>query len=215
MKDKKKKAEVIIKKLKHLYPEPVCHLNFKNGFELTVSTILAAQCTDVRVNMVMTPVYKSKYKSPEDIIKDGYDNLRETIKSITFPNNKAKSIMALSKILVEKHGGKIPDTMEELTKLPGLGRKSSNVILGNIFGKQDCIVVDTHFKRVTNRLGLTDKEDPEKIEFELKEIIPDKEQLYFSMRIGDHGRQVCEARKPKCGECELADICPSFKLIKY
>ena len=123
--------------------------------------------------------------------------------------------MALSKILVEKHGGKIPDTMEELTKLPGLGRKSSNVILGNIFGKQDCIVVDTHFKRVTNRLGLTDKEDPEKIEFELKEIIPDKEQLYFSMRIGDHGRQVCEARKPKCGECELADICPSFKLIKY
>lgn len=205
--DRKKKAEIVIKGLKKLYPNPICHLDFSNAFELTISTILAAQCTDVRVNMVMGPIYKTKYKTPKDILNDGYDNLRENIKSITFPNNKAKSIMALVEILDNKYNGKIPDTMEELTKLPGLGRKSANVILGNIFGKKDCIVVDTHFKRVTNRLGLTKFDEPEKIEFDLKKIIPEKEQFYFSMRVGDHGRQICDARKPKCDKCEFLKIC--------
>ena len=205
----KKYAQVIVKKLAKAYPNAKCHLDFNNPFELLVSTVLAAQCTDVLVNKVMVPLYKKKYKSPKDVLKAGIDNFRDDIKSINFYNNKARSVLSLSKSIVEDYGGKVPDSMDELVKLAGVGRKSASVVLGNCYGKNDVIIVDTHLKRVSTRLGLVDSDKPEKIELELKEIIPPKEQFHFSMRIGEHGRQVCFARKPNCEECMFNKICPS------
>ncbi|MEO8665361.1 MAG: endonuclease III [Ignavibacteria bacterium] len=210
---KNKYALEIIKRLAKEYPDPKCHLDFKSPFELLVSTVLAAQCTDVRVNQVMTPLYKTKYRSPADIVKDGEDNLRENIRSINFYNNKTKSILSLNRSLAQDHKGKVPGSMEELTKLAGVGRKSASVVLGNCFGKKDVIIVDTHLKRVSGRLGLIESEDPDKIEIELKELISPEEQFYFSMRAGELGRQICKARNPNCPECFLNDICPNaFKL---
>jgi len=208
----KKKTKVIIKRLADNYGDAKCHLDFKNEFELLVSTVLAAQCTDVRVNMTMTPLYKSKYKTPKDIIKDGIDNFRDNIKSINFYNNKAKAILSLCEVIEKEHKGKVPSTMESLNALPGVGRKSASVVLGNCFGKEDVIIVDTHLKRVSTKLGLIENDNPEKIEIELKEIVPEEEQYNFSMRIGEHGRIVCQAKKPKCEECFLNDICPSSKI---
>jgi endonuclease III len=210
--DLKKKTKVIIKRLADNYSDAKCHLDFRNEFELLVSTVLAAQCTDVRVNMTMTPLYKTKYKTPKDILEDGIDNFRDNIKSINFYNNKAKAILSLCEVIEKEHKGKVPSTMEDLTALPGVGRKSASVILGNCYGKQDVIIVDTHLKRVSTKLGLIENENPEKIEIELKEIVPEKEQFHFSMRIGEHGRMICQAKKPKCEECFLNDICPSFKI---
>ena len=162
--------------------------------------------------MTKPPLYKTKNKSPKDILKDGIDNFRQNIKSISFPNSKAKSIIALCRQLVDDFNGQVPKTMEELTKLTGVGRKSASVVLGNCFGKKDVIIVDTHFKRVTTRLGLTENDDPEKIEMDLKEIIPPDEQFKFSLRIGDHGRTICDAKKPKCAECMFNKSCPAAKL---
>jgi len=205
----KKKAKVIIKRLADNYSDAKCHLDFKTPFELLVSTVLAAQCTDIRVNQTMTPLYKSKYKGPKDIIKDGIENFRDNIKSINFFNNKAKAILSICEVIEKEHKGKVPGTMEDLVALPGVGRKSASVILGNCFGKVDVIIVDTHLKRVSTKLGLIENDNPEKIETELKEIIPDKEQYNYSMRIGEHGRLVCNAKKPLCKECFLNDVCPS------
>lgn len=205
----KKRVKVIIKRLADHYPDAKCHLDFKNPFELIVSTVLAAQCTDVSVNKAMTPLYKSKYKSPKDILKDGADKFRDEIKTINFYNNKTKSIISLCESLEKNHKGRVPDDMDSLTELPGVGRKSASVVLGNCFGKEDVIIVDTHLKRVSARLGLIENDNPDKIEAELQEIVPEKEQFYFSMRTGEHGRLVCQAKKPKCGECFLSDICPS------
>jgi len=209
----KKKAKEIIEYLRKEYPKVKTHLDYNTPFELLVSTVLAAQCTDVRINMVMVPLYKTKYKTPKDILDDGIKNFTDKIKSITFFNSKAKSIFALCEQIIKNYNGKIPDTMEALTKLTGVGRKSASVILGNCFGKKDVIIVDTHFKRVTARLGLTEKEDPEKIEMDLKEIILPDEQFLFSLRISEHGRQICDAKKPKCDECFLNNICPSKNLF--
>lgn len=210
----KKLSSEIVKRLKKEYPDPKCHLDFNSPFELLVSTVLAAQCTDVRVNMTMDPLYKSQYKSPQDILNDGESNFRNNIKSINFYNNKAKAVLSICRTLVEKYKGKFPETMEELTSLSGVGRKSASVVLGNCFGKNDVIIVDTHLKRVSARLGLIESDNPDKIEIELKELIPDKEQFHFSMRIGEHGRQVCKARNPNCQDCFLNDICPSaFKVV--
>lgn len=205
----KNKAIHIIEKLNETYPDAKCHLDFNSPFELLVSTVLAAQCTDERVNMVMVPLYKSEYKSPADILKYGEEDFRENIKSINFFNNKTKSVLSLSKTIVEKHSGVVPHTMDELTELAGVGRKSASVILGNCFGKTDVIIVDTHLKRVATRLGLTNEEDPVKIEMQLKEIIPENEQFGFSMRIGEHGRTICKARKPMCDQCVIAEYCDS------
>jgi len=205
--EKKKKARLILKKLAKLYPEAKCHLEFKNAFELTISTVLSAQCTDEIVNKTMVPLYATKYKTPEDIMKDGIDNFRDNIKSINFYNNKAKSVMKLAEKLITDFGSEIPESMEDLTSLPGLGRKSANVIRGNSFGKKDCVIVDTHFKRVASRLGIIENENPEKIEIEVKELINEKDQYDFSMRIGEHGRVVCNAKKPKCEICVFTDIC--------
>jgi endonuclease III len=208
-----KRIKTIIKRLSENYPDAKCHLDFKSPFELIVSTVLAAQCTDDRVNMTMVPLYKSKYKSPKDILKDGIDNFRKEIKSINFFNNKAKSILALCEMLEKKHGGVVPGEMDALTELAGVGRKSASVVLGNCFGKNDVIIVDTHLKRVSARLGLIENDNPDKIEIELKDIVPQKEQFNFSMRIGEHGRLVCQAKKPKCGDCFLSAVCPSFNKV--
>jgi len=208
---RKKKGIVdeILKRLEKEYPDVKSHLEFRNSFELIISTVLSAQCTDVTVNRVMTPLYNKKYKTAKDILNDGLEKFKENIKSITFYNNKSKAILELSKTLVEKYGGKVPDSMEQLTKLKGVGRKSANVILGNWFGKKDVIIVDTHLKRVSTRLGLVENNNADKIELDLKEIVPDEEQYNFSMRVGEHGRIVCKAKKPLCEECLLSDICPS------
>lgn len=203
----------ILTLLEAAYPEAKTHLNFSNPFELAVSTVLAAQCTDARVNMVMTPLYKTKYKSPKHIINAGLEKFTEDIKSINFYNNKAKAILALCEDLENKFKGKIPDTMEELVSLPGIGRKSANVILANCFNRKDCIIGDTHLIRVTKRLGLTKEEKTEKIEMDLKKQIPEDKQTDFSLRIGEHGREICQAKKPKCDECMFNKICPSSKLF--
>jgi endonuclease-3 len=206
IKKKKSIVDEILKRLEREYPDVKCHLEFKNSFELLISTVLSAQCTDVIVNRIMVPLYKKRYKTAKDILDDGLDKFRENIKSITFYNNKSKAILELSKSLVEKYDGKVPDSMEQLTKFKGVGRKSANVILGNWFGKKDVIIVDTHLKRVSTRLGLVDNDNADKIELELKEIVPDEEQYHFSMRVGEHGRVVCKAKKPLCEDCLLNDI---------
>lgn len=211
--DRQKLAAEILKRLSREYPDAKCHLDFKNAFELLISTVLAAQCTDIRVNAVMTPLYAKLYKKPEDILKDGLDNFREKVKSINFFNNKSKAVLSICRTLTEKFGGEVPGTMDELTSLDGVGRKSASVVLGNCFGRNDVIIVDTHLKRVAARLGLIVSDDPDKIESELKAIIPDDEQFHFSMRTGEHGRQICKAKKADCGGCFLSDICISaFKV---
>ncbi|MEP7145405.1 MAG: endonuclease III [bacterium] len=209
----KKYAIEIVKRLAVQYPNPKCHIDFNSPFELLISTVLAAQCTDVRVNMTMTPLYSTKYRSPEDIDSDGENNFRENIRSINFYNNKAKAVLSICKSLIHVYKNEVPGSMEELTSLAGVGRKSASVVLGNCFGKRDVIIVDTHLKRVTGRLGLIESDNPDKIELELKELIPFDEQFYFSMRAGEHGRLICKARNPNCPECFLNDICPgAFKV---
>lgn len=205
--EKKNKAKFILKKLAKLYPEAKCHLEFKNVFELTISTVLSAQCTDEIVNKTMVPLYATRYKTPADIMNDGIDNFRDNIKSINFYNNKTKSVMKLVEKLITDFDSEIPESMEDLISLPGLGRKSANVILGNYFGKKDCVIVDTHFKRVASRLGIIENENPDKIESEIKELVNEKDQYDFSMRLGEHGRIVCNAKKPKCEICVFTDIC--------
>ena len=207
--NKTKITNEIIKRLGSEYPETRCHLYFNSPFELLISTILAAQCTDERVNKVMVPLYKSIYHSPEDIIRDGIENFRENVKSINFFNNKSKAIFDICNNLIKRFKSKVPDNIEDLTSLKGVGRKSANVVLGNCFGKKDVIIVDTHLIRVTKLLGLTENDIPEKIETEIKLIVPEKEQYNFSMRIGEHGRTICKAKKPDCINCFLNDICPS------
>jgi endonuclease-3 len=207
--NKEKHAKEISKRLNLEYPNAKCHLEFNSPFELLISTVLAAQCTDVRVNLVMVPLYKTKYKKPEDILKDGLDNFRNNVKSINFFNNKTLAIFSICEDLKSKFKSKVPGNMEDLTSLKGVGRKSASVILGNCFGRKDVIIVDTHLSRVTARLGLIESDNPEKIEFELKEIIPAENQFDFSLQIGEHGRQICKAKKPDCVNCFLNDICPS------
>lgn len=205
----KKRSDEILKILNREYPEAKTHLDFNSPFELLVSTVLAAQCTDVRINLVMPPLYRKIYKGPKDILKDGIENFTNNIKSITFFNAKAKSIIGMCEMLINEFGGKVPGTMEELTRLPGVGRKSASVVLGNCFGQKDVIIVDTHLKRVSDRLGLIENDNPEKIEMELKEIVSPEQQYNYSLKIGEHGRVVCDAKKPKCGDCPVSHICPS------
>ncbi len=203
---KKSRALKIIDALQCEYPNAACHLHFKNPFQLLISTILAAQCTDDRVNMIMDELYK-KYKSPEDFAKAKPEVLEKELNSINFFRNKTKSVINCSKALVEKHGGEVPKSMNELTALAGAGRKTANVVLGNCFGIP-AIMTDTHLNRVTQRLELVDTDAPDKIEAELKMIVPDDRQVKFSHIIGEHGRQICKARKPLCSECVIGKLCP-------
>ena len=207
----KTRALKILDILSNEYPDAGCHLDYKDPFQLLISTLLAAQCTDERVNAVMVPLYK-KYKTPADFLKLKPEELENELRSINFYRNKTKSVINCCKTLVEKYGGKVPKTMQELTELAGVGRKTANVVLGNCFG-EPAIMTDTHLNRVSQRLGLTDSDKPEKIEMELKEIIPDNLQVKYSHVIGQHGRTICKSRKPLCNECVVCKLCPSCNKI--
>jgi endonuclease III len=210
--DKKNRTAEIIKRLKKAYPDAHCALNHTNPFELLVATIMSAQCTDVQVNKVTANLFR-KYRQPQDYLNVTQDELENDIRSIGFFRSKAKNIQAASKRLLEVYGGEVPRTMEEMVTLPGAGRKTANVVLGNAFGIASGVVVDTHVSRLSQRLGLTEKTTPEKIEIDLAELVPKKDWVMFSHWLIFHGRQVCHARKPKCTECVLADQCPSYKLF--
>ncbi len=202
------RAAKIVAALKKEYPNAKCSLDFKTPHQLLVATILSAQCTDERVNIVTKDLFK-KYKGPKDYAEVSGEELEEDIRSTGFFRNKAKSLKNSAKEIVEKHGGTMPDTMEELVKLPGVGRKTASVILGTAFGKAEGVVVDTHVTRLSNRLGLTKEKNPEKIERDLMDILDKKDWIVFSHLIIDHGRAVCNARKPDCANCVIAEFCPS------
>ncbi len=206
-KDKSEQALRILSLLGREYPEAGCHLEFENPFQLLISTLLAAQCTDDRVNAVMTPLYK-RYKTPSDFLKLTPAELEIELRSINFYRNKTKSVLSCCKTLIEKFDGEVPRTMNALTLLAGVGRKTANVVLGNCFG-EPAIMTDTHLIRVSTRLGLTSSEKPEKIEADLKEIIPEEKQVQYSHLIGQHGRTICKPRKPLCMECLINHLCPS------
>jgi endonuclease-3 len=210
--DRKKRTVEIIKRLKKAYPDAHCALNHTNPFELLIATILSAQCTDERVNIVTADLFR-KYHGPEDFVQVSQEELERDIHSTGFFRNKAKNIKAASQRLVEVYGGKIPRTMDEILTLGGVARKTGNVVLGNAFGIASGVVVDTHVSRLSQRLGLTEEKTPEKIERDLQELVPKKDWVIFSHWLIFHGRQICNARKPKCLECVLADICPSFPIF--
>jgi endonuclease III len=205
--DKKQHTAEIIKRLKKMYPDAHCALNHSNAFELLVATILSAQCTDDRVNIVTATLFR-KYQTPQDYLDVELEELTQDIKSINFFNNKAKNIHAMAGKIIENFGGEVPKTMDELLTLNGVARKTANVVLGNAFGIASGVVVDTHVSRLSQRLGLTAETTPEKIEKDLQVLVPKKDWVMFSHWLIYHGRQICNARKPKCSECKLNDICP-------
>lgn len=207
MSDQRKRAATIVRRLKKNYPDAVCALDHQSPFELLVATILSAQCTDERVNKVTTELFR-KYRKPEDYLEVEQEELERDIYQTGFYRNKAKSIRGACRLLVDEYGGELPRSMDELLKLPGVARKTGNVVLGVAFGIASGIVVDTHVGRVSRRLGLTEKEDPQKVERDLTEIIPKKDWIAFSHLLITHGRRVCAARKPNCAECFLLDLCP-------
>ena len=205
---KKGRALRIISFLKKEYPQARCSLNFDNPLQLLVATRLSAQCTDERVNLV-TPALFKKYKTSEDFARASQAELQRMVKSTGFFRGKAKSIRMAAKKMVERFGGKVPRTMEEMLSLDGIGRKSANVILGNAYGIPSGIAVDTHVLRLSKRLGLSCAKTPEKVEEELIKLVPKKDWILFPHLIIWHGRKVCQARKPKCKECGLNKVCPS------
>jgi endonuclease-3 len=201
----------ITRALKKTYPQAACALNHAGPFELLIATILSAQCTDERVNIVTANLFR-KYRKPEDYVAVSREELERDINSVTFFRNKAKSIQEASRLLIEKHNGQVPQTLEELVELPGVGRKTANVVLGTAFGIPTGVVVDTHVSRLSQRLGLTENKQPEKIEADLIELLPKKDWIDFSHRLIWHGRRVCQARRPMCENCSLETFCPSSML---
>jgi endonuclease-3 len=210
--DRKQRTAEIIKRLKKAYPDAHCALNHSSPFELLIATILSAQCTDERVNIVTADLFR-KYRGPEDFVKASQQELEHDVHSTGFFRNKAKKIKAASQRLIEVYGGEIPRTMDEILTLGGVARKTGNVVLGNAFGIASGVVVDTHVSRLSQRLGITEEKTPEKIERDLQELVPKKAWVMFSHWLIYHGRRVCNARQPKCHECVLADICPSFAVF--
>ncbi|HVS71924.1 MAG TPA: endonuclease III [Phycisphaerae bacterium] len=211
---KKARTQKIIEVLTGLYPAPKCALNHRNAYELLIATILSAQCTDARVNMV-TPALFAKYPSPKELALSHPKDVEKMIQSAGFYRAKTKSIRSTAADIVAKHGGEVPATMEELTALRGVGRKTANVVLGNAFGQNVGVVVDTHVSRLSLRLGLTKHSDPVKIEQDLMKLVPQEEWTDFSHRLIFHGRQICTARRPNCPACPLLGLCPTGpKLIR-
>jgi len=202
------RAREIYDRLIENYPDAHCALDFKSPFQLLIATILSAQCTDKRVNMV-TPALFKRYRTPAALAAAKPEELEEMIKSTGFFRNKTKSLLGMSNAIAEEHGGKVPQTLNELVKLPGVGRKTANVILGNAFDRNEGVVVDTHVGRLSKRLGLTRHTDPVKIEQDLMKLFPADRWTMLSHLLIEHGRRICEARRPKCEQCFLTDICPS------
>ncbi len=209
--DLKDRVKKIIRLLKRAYPNAQCSLNHSNPFELLIATILSAQCTDQRVNIVTADLFR-KYRKPEDYLKVSEKELQKDIRTTGFFRNKTKSIRGTAKALIGDYGGEVPDSMAELLELPGVARKTANVVLGNAFGIKAGVVVDTHVARLSHRLGLTQEKHPEKIERDLIEIVPRKDWVIFPHLMIYHGRKVCKARSPLCEECVIEKVCPSSYL---
>ncbi|MGC8872496.1 MAG: endonuclease III [Caldimicrobium sp.] len=205
----KEKVKEIIRRLREAYPEAKIALNFKNPLELLVATILSAQCTDERVNKVTAELFE-KYKTAKDFAEAPLEELANAIRSTGFYQQKAKYIKEACKIIVEKYGGEVPRSMDELLELPGVARKTANIVLSNAYGIVEGIPVDTHVSRLSQRLGLVKSKDPVKIERELMEIVPKEEWFSFPYLLQAHGRAICTARKPKCEECFLKDLCDYY-----
>lgn len=207
-------ALTVIERLRKVHPDAHCELNHSNPFELLLATILSAQCTDARVNMV-TPALFKKYPTPQKLAKATLPDVEDLIKSINFYKNKSKSLIGCAQMLVEKYKGDIPRTVEELEELPGVGRKTANVVLGNAFNINTGIVVDTHVKRTAHLLGLTKETDPAKVEVDLMKLFPNDTWCDLSHLLIFLGRRTCIARRPQCDLCSLKDVCPaSGKLMK-
>src|SRR5467141_3430892 len=209
--ERKARARKIIARLKREYPDATCALQHRSALELVVATILSAQCTDARVNMV-TPHLFAKYRTAADYAAADPHVLEREIQSTGFFRNKTKSIIGMAQGLVERHGGEVPDTMDALTELPGVGRKTANVILGTWFKKNEGVVVDTHVQRISRLLKLTRHDDPVKIERDLMELLPRDKWTWWSHTLIQHGRQVCIARRPKCEDCVVNRLCPSSRV---
>ena len=207
--EKKKRAAKVLRRLARAYPDAKCALNHKAPLELLVATILSAQCTDVRVNMVTPSLFK-KYRTAADYARAPKGELEEAIRTTGFFNSKAKSLRRAGAAIAAEHGGKVPDTMEALVRLPGVGRKTANVILGNAFGKDEGFVVDTHVARLSWRLGFTKHTDPVKIEQDLLRIVPEGRRTMAAHELIFHGRRVCVARKPRCEICPVNPLCPKI-----
>lgn len=205
-----RRRETILHELQRLYPEANCALKFNNAFELLIATILSAQSTDKTVNQV-TPILFAKYPSPAALARAELKELETLIHATGFFRNKARNLAGCAQVLSTQYHGEVPKTMLELTALPGVGRKTANVVLGNAFGINDGVVVDTHVQRLAQRLGFTKYDAPEKIERDLMSIVPQAEWTKFSHRVILHGREICNARKPKCADCALASYCPAQK----
>ena len=205
--DKPARALAVADRLAEAYAARI-ELNFSNPLELAVATILSAQCTDQRVNQVTVSLFR-KYRTADDYASADAEVFEAEIRSTGFFRNKTRSVLTFARSLVEKHSGSVPDTMSQLVELAGIGRKTANVILGSGFGKNEGIAVDTHVKRLSQRLGLSDERTPERIERDLMELIPRPEWTNFSLRMIQHGRRTCTARKPGCDGCPVEDICPS------
>jgi endonuclease-3 len=205
------RAPEIFRRLSAEYPGAKCALDHRNPYELLVATILSAQCTDKRVNLV-TPALFAKYPSVEALAVANPDELQEMIKSTGFFRNKTKSLLGMAAAVSDRHGGSIPNTMAELVKLPGVGRKTANVILGNAFGVDEGVVVDTHVQRLSQRLALSRQTDPVKIEQELMALFPRDQWTMLSHLLITHGREICDARRPLCEKCVVSDLCPSSRV---
>jgi endonuclease-3 len=205
------RTEEVLERLRREHPDARCALDHSNPLELLVATILSAQCTDVRVNQV-TPELFRRYDSAAAYADAPLPELERAIQPTGFFRNKAKSLQGLGRALVERHRGRVPETLEELVELPGVGRKTANVVLGNAFGRNEGVVVDTHVRRLANRLGLTRESDPVKIERDLIALVPRAAWTEWSHLLIFHGRRVCKAPTPRCGECVLADLCPSARI---
>ncbi len=208
----KERAAELVELLSEVYPGAHCELDFQNPLQLLVATILSAQCTDKRVNLVTRSLF-AKYRRATDFAAAPQATLETAIRSTGFFRNKAKSIRAAAAAIVRRHGGRVPDTMEALRELPGVGRKTANVVLGNAFGKDEGIVVDTHVTRLSQRLRLTRQSDPEKIERDLMKIVPRQHWTNWSHWLIWHGRRRCFARRPDCHQCEIFRLCPSGKIF--
>lgn len=209
--DEKQRTRKIIARLKKAYPDARCSLNHTNAFELLIATILSAQCTDERVNIVTADLFR-KYRSCEDYLNVPPEELERDIHSTGFFRNKTKSIQGACRKMIEEHGGQVPNDVEKLLGLPGVARKTANVVLGNAFGVASGVVVDTHVSRISQLLGLTRETQPVKIERDLMELVPKRDWIDFSHLLIYHGRRVCNARKPECGKCVIESLCPSSLL---
>lgn len=208
--ERRRRVRTIIGRLRREFPEARCALDYSSPLELLVATILSAQCTDVRVNLV-TPSLFAKYRSAGDYASADPQVFQKEIQSTGFFRNKTKSIIGMAQALIERHGGRVPDTMDQLVALPGVGRKTANVVLGNAFGKNEGVVVDTHVQRISGLLRLTTEKTPEKIERDLIDLVPRKDWTIFSHLLILHGRKTCIARRPRCEACTINRWCPSSR----